>query len=251
MKDTAALGMYNRAVQSMADDLVFDAGDGMAFLAEKKSRPIKEMEHLSCFVPGMLSLGASLFSSENSGAQNINHAGKNRAYRSPEAASERELAEKSESQQKLAEKILAGCIFSYNRMPTGLAPERFSFEESRAKYNRIQVKEGKYILRPETVESVFVLYRLTKDPKYKEMGWKIFKAIEAHCRVDCCYSGVKDVSRPPDKLVLNNSMQSFFLAETLKYLYLLFADEDVIPLDKYVFTTEAHPLPIFSRRQNN
>ena len=38
---------------------------------------------------------------------------------------------------------------------------------------------------------------------------------------------------------------SFFLAETLKYLYLLFINEDPWPLDKYVFNTEAHPLPIF------
>jgi hypothetical protein len=42
----------------------------------------------------------------------------------------------------------------------------------------------------------------------------------------------------------NNSMQSFYLAETLKYLYLLFSDEDVLPLDKFVFNTEAHPLGV-------
>jgi mannosyl-oligosaccharide alpha-1,2-mannosidase len=40
-------------------------------------------------------------------------------------------------------------------------------------------------------------------------------------------------------------METFFLAETLKYLYLLFGSNDVFPLDKYVFNTEAHPFPIF------
>jgi len=42
-------------------------------------------------------------------------------------------------------------------------------------------------------------------------------------------------------------MQSFFLAETLKYLYLLFSPTTVIPLDEWVFNTEAHPLKIKSR----
>jgi mannosyl-oligosaccharide alpha-1,2-mannosidase len=44
---------------------------------------------------------------------------------------------------------------------------------------------------------------------------------------------------------------SYFLAETLKYLYLLFDDKDTIPLDKWVFNTEAHPLPVFSWTDQN
>lgn len=42
---------------------------------------------------------------------------------------------------------------------------------------------------------------------------------------------------------------SWFLAETLKYLYLLFDDVDHIPIDKWVFNTEAHPLPVFDWSQ--
>lgn len=41
-------------------------------------------------------------------------------------------------------------------------------------------------------------------------------------------------------------LHSFFLAETLKYLYLLFDNQDPISLDKWVFNTEAHPLPVFT-----
>ena len=53
---------------------------------------------------------------------------------------------------------------------------------------------------------------------------------------------MKDVFQPnPPK---DNVQQSFFLAETLKYLYLLFSDDSVIPLDQWVFNTEAHPLPV-------
>jgi len=39
---------------------------------------------------------------------------------------------------------------------------------------------------------------------------------------------------------------SYFMAETLKYLYLLFLDDDIVPLEKWVFNTEAHPLPVFA-----
>lgn len=53
---------------------------------------------------------------------------------------------------------------------------------------------------------------------------------------------------PPPK---RDKMESFFLAETLKYLYLLLDDSqpDLVPLDQYVFNTEAHPLPIEVRSE--
>lgn len=51
---------------------------------------------------------------------------------------------------------------------------------------------------------------------------------------------------PPPK---DDMMQSFFLAETLKYLYLLFSPDDVIPLNQWVFNTEAHPLKITPRHE--
>ena len=68
--------------------------------------------------------------------------------------------------------------------------------------------------------------------------------MELVCRTEAGYSGIQDVtsSNPPK----NDVQESFFLAETLKYLYLLYTDDDVIPLDQYVFNTEAHPLPVFT-----
>lgn len=56
------------------------------------------------------------------------------------------------------------------------------------------------------------------------------------------YSGIRDVESVPAQR--DDVQQSFFIAETLKYLYLLFSDDDVISLDKWVFNTEAHPLPV-------
>lgn len=46
------------------------------------------------------------------------------------------------------------------------------------------VYDARYILRPETVESIFLAYRLTGDSRYRDIGWKIFKSIEKHCRLE-------------------------------------------------------------------
>ena len=101
------------------------------------------------------------------------------------------------------------------------------------------------MLRPETVESIFLLYRVTKDNQYREWGWKIFQAFERYAKVpDGGYSSianVEDVNNPG----FLDKMESFFLAETLKYLFLLFSDDNVVSLDEWVFNTEAHPLPIW------
>ena len=103
------------------------------------------------------------------------------------------------------------------------------------------------LLRPETVESLFILWRLTKDPKYRVWGWKIFKSFQKYCKISTGgYSSIKSVVHTP--VVFKDKMESFWLAETLKYLFLLFSDDDVLPLDKWVLNTEAHPFPIVPRR---
>ena len=96
-------------------------------------------------------------------------------------------------------------------------------------------------MRPETVESYFVLWRLTKDPKYREWGWQVAQALELNCKVEGGYSGLRDVNILKS---YDDVQQSFFLAETLKYLYLLFSNDSLLDLDLWVFNTEAHPLPI-------
>ena len=101
------------------------------------------------------------------------------------------------------------------------------------------------LLRPETVESLFYLYRATKDRKYQQWGWQIYEAIEKHARVKHGYSSIQNVQRIGTLLYMDK-METFFLTETLKYLYLLFSDDpNLLPLDKFVFNTEAHPLPIY------
>ncbi|THU79563.1 glycoside hydrolase [Dendrothele bispora CBS 962.96] len=105
--------------------------------------------------------------------------------------------------------------------------------------------DARYILRPETIESLFIAFRLTGDVKYREWGWSIFQAIEKHCKVETGgYAIIINVDEVPSRK--EDKMETFLMSETLKYLYLLFDDTNTLPLDKYVLNTEAHPLPIFT-----
>lgn len=78
----------------------------------------------------------------------------------------------------------------------------------------LKAQEKYYILRPETFESYFVLWRLTHEQKYRDWGWEAVEALEKHCRTPNGYCGVKNVyMEEPQK---DDVQQSFFLAETLK-----------------------------------
>lgn len=104
-------------------------------------------------------------------------------------------------------------------------------------YKAMKVTHAGYELRPEIVESAYYLDRYTKDPKYAAMGETILNDLIRHCRTEAGYTVLKDVvSKEKGDL-----MHSFFLAETLKYLYLLFAP-DALDFDKVIFNSEAHPL---------
>eukprot|EP01147_Barroeca_monosierra_P009159 gene9159-1451_t len=97
-------------------------------------------------------------------------------------------------------------------------------------------------LRPEFAESTYMLYKATGDSLYLEIGQYILRNIQDYTRVQCGFASLKDVRT----LQLEDQMDSFVLAETFKYLYLLFADQTVLPIDidAYIFTTEAHLIPL-------
>jgi mannosidase alpha-like ER degradation enhancer 2 len=105
-------------------------------------------------------------------------------------------------------------------------------------YRTMKVVHPGYPLRPEIMEAAYVLHRLTKDPRYLEMGRTFFEGLVAHCRTDAGYTTLKNVETREK----GDLMPSYFLAETLKYLYLLFAPDETLSLDEVVFNTEAHPL---------
>jgi mannosyl-oligosaccharide alpha-1,2-mannosidase len=77
------------------------------------------------------------------------------------------------------------------------------------------------------------MWRLTHDEKYRQWGAEIMNSLEKYCRVDGGYSGLHSVNS--NKPEYTDRQESFFLAETLKYLYLLFTNDDVLPLEEYVF----------------
>lgn len=112
-----------------------------------------------------------------------------------------------------------------------------------------QVHWGQHPLRPEFLESTYFLYKATGDPYYLEVGRKVLKSLQKYARVSCGYAAVKDVRTN----VHEDRMDSFVLAETFKYLYLLFTDPSdlLLDLDQFLFTTEAHLLPLTLARSTN
>ncbi|KAJ3559837.1 hypothetical protein NM688_g94 [Phlebia brevispora] len=97
-----------------------------------------------------------------------------------------------------------------------------------------------YPLRPEFIESTWYLYRATRDPFYLDVGERILHDIITRAKVECGLTGISDLRTN----VRDDRMESFVLSETLKYLYLLFDEENPIHSDdsNFVLTTEGHLL---------
>ncbi|KAF2007750.1 glycoside hydrolase family 47 protein [Amniculicola lignicola CBS 123094] len=112
-------------------------------------------------------------------------------------------------------------------------------QEERLPPGVISVPARSYILRPEAIESVFYMYRITGDPYWRSAGWQMFQAVNLHTTTNYGNSAIDDVTKSAP--TLNDEMESFWLAETLKYFYLLFEEESVVSLDEWVLNTEAHP----------
>mgnify|MGYP005841288995 CR=1 FL=1 len=128
-------------------------------------------------------------------------------------------------------------------MNTGISPEYVEFVAGED--FRIGSIAPHYLLRPEAVESFYILNFLTGDPIYREWGWEIFQSIEKYCKGKVGYGSISNVQNT--KATPRDEMESFFFAETLKYLYLLFdPDSEIDILGKHVFNTEAHPTRIFT-----
>lgn len=104
-------------------------------------------------------------------------------------------------------------------------------------YETMEVVSPAYQLRPEIIESAYVLHELTGEARYREMGRVFFESLKRYCRTESGYAILTDVVSKEQ----GDRMHSFFLAETLKYLYLLYAP-DALDFDQVVFNTEAHPL---------
>ena len=113
----------------------------------------------------------------------------------------------------------------------GIEPEEFDYTSMKVTYNG-------YALRPEIIESAYYLHHFTGDARYFEMGKTFFASLVKYCRTDVGYAALSDVETKAKA----DRMESFFFAETLKYLYLLFAPAQTLDLNAVIFNTEAHPI---------
>lgn len=204
-----------------------------------------EATHLTCFAGGMLALGGRLF------------------------ADDEHLA--------VAGRLTRGCVWAYASTPTGVMPELAHLQacpspdgdpcpwsDARwhegviARSSRADVKktvaderlppgftsipDRRYILRPEAVESVFVMYRVTGDAYWQDRAWDMWLAIDRLTTCELANSAVADVCpRDGEAPAKMDSMESFWMGETLKYFYLIFSEPELVSLDEWVFNTEAHP----------
>ncbi|XGW20008.1 hypothetical protein V3C99_003659 [Haemonchus contortus] len=206
---------YDAAVFAMEKKMLYKSEqNGLWYFANLHgSRVVHKMEHLACFSGGMFALQ----SANEQNATVANH------------------------YLELAENLAHTCHESYIRTATGLGPEAFRFtsdNEAKAVANN----EKYYILRPEVVETWFYLWRITKQDKYREWAWNVVLALEKYAKVEGGYSGIQNVYSVP--VEHDDVQQSFLFAELFKYLYLIFADDNILPLNAWVFNTEAHPFPI-------
>ncbi|XP_061474528.1 ER degradation-enhancing alpha-mannosidase-like protein 1 [Rhineura floridana] len=102
-----------------------------------------------------------------------------------------------------------------------------------------------YPLRPELVESTYLLYQATKNPFYLHVGMDILQSLEKYTKAKCGYATLHHVIEKSKE----DRMESFFLSETCKYLYLLFDEENPVHKsgNRYMFTTEGHIVSLDKR----
>ncbi len=128
-----------------------------------------------------------------------------------------------------AERLMASCFDMWTL--SDIEPEELD-------YATMRILHPEYHLRPEALESAYYLYRLTGDEQYVRMGKVMLESILAYTRTEAGFAALASVVTKEQA----DAMESFFLAETLKYAYLLFADPAVLDLSDVVFNTEAHPI---------
>ncbi|KAJ5272749.1 Class I alpha-mannosidase [Penicillium angulare] len=248
--------MYIRALDAIKHNLLFravtkDEDKKILFTGDlkldRRHGPIVQhsSDHLKCFLGGTVGLAAKIFNRP----QDLT----------------------------IARGLTDGCIWAYDSMPTGIMPESFQYtpckdmdecpwDEKRwyesvlrqplkqkkdlQEAQQIIASEGvppgmgtarntAYKLRPEALESVFYMYRITGDKSLQDAAWRMFQNIEKSTRTKYGHSSIEDVRDPISNM--EDKMESYWLAETLKYLYLIFSEPGVVSLDEYVLSTEAHP----------
>jgi mannosyl-oligosaccharide alpha-1,2-mannosidase len=189
--------------------------NNFTFIGEANGRSIRPMmEHLATFAGGMFAVGS--------------------VKENPDAYDDLRIA------LELADTY----YYEYHSQPTGVGPEQVMFNQDQGSGTDFYPYNNEWLMRPESVESIEYAYRFSGLPKYREYAWEIFKSINTSARTENGFTHIFGVDKKEPK---NGDIQeSFFLAETLKYLYLTFESSDKFSQADYVFNTEAHPIKIWS-----
>jgi mannosyl-oligosaccharide alpha-1,2-mannosidase len=231
--DTAMNNLFFKPMIPGEEDILIS---GNCDVLQDGPRLDPESEHLSCFIGGLYALAGRLFNSD----------------------------EYLDAGAKLAR----GCAYAYKSFLTGIMPERYNmalcpgedhrkgctwdegtFAEAAADRPQYKAdlpkgfttaKDPRYILRPEAIESVFILWRITGDLVWRDIAWDMFEAVAKATDTVYANAAIMDVNAPGGG-EKEDYMESFWMAETLKYFYLCFADTGLISLDEFVLNTEAHP----------
>merc|ERR1719506_1356299 len=196
-------------MEDMMNILMQKSEDGYSYVAKQiDGKVVHEFDHLSCFVAGMLVQGLH------------------------------ELPPGSipESYQSTAAEITRTCSTMYDTR-TGLAPEIADFSKG---HMSIKSADAFSLLRPEAVEAMYYMWYYTGEHKYREWANAVLQALNRSARTTYGFSAVESVDS--HEHTMRDVCESFFYAETLKYLFLIQADPNLVPLDQYVFNTEGHPL---------
>jgi mannosidase alpha-like ER degradation enhancer 2 len=114
----------------------------------------------------------------------------------------------------------------------------FGIQPEEVDYGKLKIIEDGYRLRPEIMESAYYLSFYTQDPRYRKMSSRFLKDLVRCSKTEAGYAALSNVATCKQ----DDRMESYFLAETLKYLYLTFAPRETLDLNKVVFNTEAHPI---------
>lgn len=211
-----------------------------------------QVQFRSCFAGGMFALGGAMF--------------------------------KIPMHNKIAHKLVDGCIWAHRAMPLSIMPEVYDTvpcaSQTNCPWNEwhwkqevwkranslrlepdpdlnvdafikdhhlprgfISIPDTAYNLRPEAIESIFTLYRVTGREDLLDIAWDMFRAIESATQVENGNTAIIDVTADREPIRVD-SMPSFWMSQTLKYFYLMFSSPGLISLDDFVFSAGGHPLKL-------
>ncbi|KAK7427094.1 hypothetical protein QQZ08_006363 [Neonectria magnoliae] len=220
--DTAKKHLLYRPINPK-DEMILMAGN--AVVGQNEIELTTEMQHLTCFIGGTYALAGKLQGRDDF--------------------------------VDLGSRLTAGCVWAYDSFPTNIMPEiselkacpsidgKCRYEDLKSSASNLppgftRVRDPRYLLRPEAIESVFYMWRVTGDEMWRDAAWRMWEGIVKETENDLAFASVSDVRHEGSDQ--DDSMETFWMSETLKYFWLIFEDHDVLNLDEWVLNTEAHPL---------